>query len=374
MLHVRSDLSIRYGALWNGCSASLAGSGILQIKHGKIFAVHAENSTRPDLDLTDLTVMPALIDCHLHLTLPDSEKGHLAERVNNILAAGIATVREAGSKNPVDFFFPPLHVVSTGQGISRVNHYGSNLGLSVHTVAEAEKMIDRLASNGVAQIKVIASGIFSFTEYGRIGPAPFDKNELMALVRRARLHGLPVMAHASGDEEIRRCLEAGVHSIEHGYFVSKTTLQLMAQSEIFWVPTLAPVAAWLETETQTPPLDHKQRDVVRRSLTTQMEMVALGASEGVKIAAGTDAGAPGVPHGPSLLRELELLRECGLPAVDVLRSATAVAASVCGIASVRGEIAPGKEGCLLAVCGNPLEDLSVLRNIRQIIVPEFSGR
>ena len=100
-----------------------------------------------------------------------------------------------------------------------------------------------------------------------------------------------------------------------------------------------------------------------------MKMVGLGAAAGVKIASGTDAGAPGVEHGPSLLRELELLRESGLTAADTLRSATSVAAAVCGLSAGRGDLTPGKEACLLAVRGNPLADLAVLSDIRQLIVP-----
>jgi imidazolonepropionase-like amidohydrolase len=359
--------------LWDGRSGKLDDPGKLKIKSGKIVPITPGDETLPVWDFAGLTIMPSLIDCHVHLTLPDNGKEQLAIRAAALLASGVATVRDAGSKEQTEFTLPPLRVVSTGQAISKVNYYGSHLSLPVRSAAEAGEMIDRLASRGVAQVKVITSGIFSFSEYGRIGPSPFSTAELTEIVRRARLHGLPVMAHASGDEAVRRCLEAGVHSVEHGYFLTEETLQLMAEQEVFWVPTLAPVAAWLETEALAARLDNRQQSVVRRSLDKQMKMVGLGAAAGVKIAAGTDAGASGVKHGPSLLRELELLRESGLTAADTLRSATSVAAAVCGVSAGRGELAPGKDACLIAVRGNPLADLPVLADIRQLVVPPYGS-
>jgi imidazolonepropionase-like amidohydrolase len=355
--------------LWDGLSGKLDGPGTLKIKSGRIFAVMQEDEQLPACDFSGFTVMPALIDCHLHLTLPDTGKEQLAAKAARLLASGIATVRDAGAKGLVELSLPPLRVVSTGQAISRSNFYGSHLSTPVHSAADAIKTVDMLASRGVEQVKIITSGIFSFSEYGLVGPAPFTTAELTEIVRRARHHGLPVMAHASGDEAVRRCLQAGVHSVEHGYFLAADTLRLMAEKEIFWVPTLAPVAAWLESATLSGRLDANRQSVVRRSLEQQMKMVGLGAAAGVKIAAGTDAGAPGVEHGPSLLRELELLRESGLTAADTLRSATSVAAAVCGLSAGRGDLTPGKEACLIAVRGNPLADLAVLRDIRQLIVP-----
>ncbi len=367
MLEIKGDLLVRYAALWDGRSEQLAGPGSLRIKQGKICPLKDEGV--PVRDLSELTIMPALADCHLHLTLPEAQKEQLEAKAAGLLACGIATVRDAGAKEQTVFTLSPLRVVSTGQAISRVDFYGSHLSLPVRSASEAADLVDLLASRGVEQVKVITSGIFSFSEYGLVGPAPFNTAELTGIVRRAGHHGLPVMAHASGDEAVRRCLEAGVHSVEHGYFVSGATLRLMAEKEIFWVPTLAPVAAWLESETLSARLDARQRSVVRRSLEQQMKMVGLGAAEGVKIAAGTDAGAPGVQHGVSLLRELELLRESGLTAVDTLRAATSVAAAVCGLSAERGDLSLGKDACLIAVRGNPLSDLSVLKDIRQLIVP-----
>ncbi len=369
MLQTIGDALIRYAALWDGRSGKLDGPGMLNIKSGRITAVIRGDEQLPVCDFSGLTVMPALIDCHLHLTLPEVGKEHLAAKAARLLAGGIATVRDAGAKELAEFSLSPLCVVSTGQAISRVNFYGSHLSMPAGSVQEALKMVDTLASRGVEQVKVITSGIFSFSEYGRVGPAPFTTAELTEIVRRARLRGLPVMAHASGDEAVRRCLDAGVHSVEHGYFLAEDTLKLMAEKEIFWVPTLAPVAAWLESAALSGRLDANRQSVVRRSLEQQMKMVGLGAAAGVKIASGTDAGAPGVEHGPSLLRELELLRESGLTAADTLRSATSVAAAVCGLSAGRGDLTPGKEACLLAVRGNPLADLAVLSDIRQLIVP-----
>ena len=163
MLHTGGDALISYTALWDGRSVHSDGPGVLKISSGKIISVRSADGTLPVWDFAGLTIMPALIDCHLHLTLPDCG---MAAAAAGLLTSGIATVRDAGAKEQVAFSLSPLRVVSTGQAISRVNFYGSHLSMPVGSVPEALELVDLLASRGVEQVKVITSDFrFPTTEF-----------------------------------------------------------------------------------------------------------------------------------------------------------------------------------------------------------------
>jgi imidazolonepropionase-like amidohydrolase len=373
LLEVGSHADIYCEKLWDGRAPYSVGPATLSIRRGKIARVSvSRNMPAPSVDLSGMTVLPALLDCHVHLTLPGNPP-IWAERVKGYLHSGIIAVRDAGGKEVQKISCPPLHIAATGQAISRTGFYGSNLGAAVDNLRDALTMVDSLAARGARQIKVIASGIFSFSEFGKVGAVPFSVSELSAIVGKAREHRLPVMAHASGDTAVRTCLKAGVHSVEHGYFMSAETVKIMAERGIAWVPTLAPVAAFLDEPSLRTGLTQNQVDVVRRSLEKQQEMVHLASGLGVILGAGTDAGAPGVAHGLSLCCELGLLKACGLTPVQVLRAATSHAALICGMDAFMGTVEPGKHTYLIAVRGNPFENLSALHEIECIIVPHHAS-
>jgi imidazolonepropionase-like amidohydrolase len=315
------------------------------------------------------TLIPALIDCHLHLSLPTREPANIKKRSTALLEAGIFAVRDAGITDGTCFTIHPLTIIHTGQALSKAGCYGANLGRALTSFNHAEKMVDELYSQGVSQIKVIASGIFSFTRYGELCNPTFTASELHAIVAQAKQYELPVMAHASGNEAVLNCIRAGVASVEHGYFLSEEALSMMAEQGIAWVPTLAPVAAQLLNDSLFSTLSCNQKDTIRRSLERHQKMIALSDRYKVRLAAGTDAGAPGVPHGISLLTELQLLKECGISSLRVLQAATSEAAAVCGLQSVAGTIKPGKKPYFLAVQGNPLDDLSVLNKASHLLLP-----
>jgi imidazolonepropionase-like amidohydrolase len=363
IIQLPREATLAYGSLWDGGSLSVCGPGTLFISKGKI-TTQQENAAIPQTthNLSAYTLLPALIDCHVHLMLPDGENNASPlTRGQDLLHAGVAAVRDAGSKDGFLPKVPLLTCVCTGQAISKAGYYGSNLGLSVIDLKEACRAIDRLAEKGAAQIKLIASDIFSFNQFGKTGPVPFCEDELRRIASYAAERGLPVMAHANGDEAVRNCVNAGIRCIEHGYFMSEETLEILAAKSVYWVPTLAPVAAWLENRKLYNTLSKLQQDTVRRSLTRQKALVAKARNLGVHLGAGTDAGAPGVPHGPSLVRELELLHECGLSPREALLAATRVAASICRLPEL-GELSPGKKAVILAVKSNPLECLNTLHD------------
>ncbi len=176
------------------------------------------------------------------------------------------------------------------------------------------------------------------------------------------------MAHASGDEAVRRCLKAGVDSIEHAYFLSRETLREMAACGTYWLPTLSPVDAQLTAPDQAKQLPPKMHSVITRSLARRLELVGEGSVLGVRIVAGTDAGAPGVPHGRGLQREIMLLTQAGLSATAALQAATFTAAAACGLPQA-GAVTTGRKPFLLLLDGDPLTDFCALEKPVALLLP-----
>lgn len=330
-----------------------------------------------------MTVLPGLIDCHVHLALDgvhhDGEKPlccreRLQEKLDSDLAHGVVAVRDGGDKNGIGFACRGLVrrrelqgpvIMAAGQALRKDGRYGSFLGAGV-TSGELAQAVNRLCRCGVDHIKVLVSGIVSFKEYGRVGSVQFDLRELKQIVRVAGEHGLKVMAHASSDQAVRLCIQAGVHSIEHGYFISEDSLQAMAEKGIAWVPTVVPVAV----QNQGMSGDGVVGDiaVIEGTYRRQLEMINLAQQLGVILGVGTDAGATGVRHGAGLLQELQLYREAGLTAEEVMMTATRNGAYILGINDL-GVIAPGKPAFLLAVQGDPFQKIEALSNIEYLIRP-----
>ena len=369
IIHLPKDTNILYNSLWDGTSSTTIDLGNLAIRQGLITNKQGTTSPQqPILDLSAYTVIPALIDCHIHIAMPYQSQSSPTSHAQDLLYAGVAAARDAGAYEIGTFLFPPLTIIPTIQAISKKGFYGENLGKSVATVQEAKHMITHLASLGAKQLKVIASGIFSFSRYGQVGPPPFSAAELTSIVQHAAQYGLPVMAHASGDEAVCRCLQAGVHSIEHGYFMQQETLKRLAEQHIHWVPTLAPVAAQLKIATISASLSECEKDTIKRSLDRQMQLVAKARDLGVSIGAGTDAGARGVPHGSSLHDEVSLLHQCGLTAREALMAATSTAAKICRLPDL-GSLEPRKKSVILALSNNPLDDLGALQTPAFLCLP-----
>ena len=366
IIKLAKETAIFYGALWNGIKQEITSPGILFTADGLITdkPVCLTNS----LDFSRLTLLPALIDCHVHLAMPYENSDSLATRVNAMLMAGVAASREAGSRDDTFFCDPRLLIANCCRAISKKGYYGSNLSKAISSLPEALAEINRLASLGAKHLKLITSDIFSFSQFGKTGPLPFSQSELIAMTELAKKLGLSVMAHASGDEAVRRCIAAGVNSVEHGYFMQEETLPELVKHDIAWVPTLTPVAVHLSNPHLLSLLSRSEKTTISRSLERQIEMVGLGGALGVRIGAGTDAGAKGVPHGSSLIGEIKLLCQSGLTGHQALKAATSEAAKICGFKNL-GVIHPGYKAILLAVRGNPLLQPEILEQPEALLLP-----
>ncbi|MDQ0286160.1 imidazolonepropionase-like amidohydrolase [Desulfofundulus luciae] len=397
-------LLIKASRIWRG-TPSPPQEGLIYVQGGKVIAISAGNDPEeylctdhsrepvPVLELPNCTVVPGFIDCHVHLALDGRDfsraqqqwtaRGELLERVKadltSTLERGIVAIRDGGDRAGIGLEVKQLVitgrlagplVLACGHALHRQGKYGSFLGPGL-TPGELEKAVDSLARQGVDHLKILVSGIVSFSEYGRVGGPQFTREELQRIVYRARSRGLKVMAHASGDDAVRLAVEAGVDSIEHGYFISEESLHRMAAQGIAWVPTVIPVAGQVRGKLRAQ-YTAREIEVITRTWRRQVEMIKKALEMGVTLGVGTDAGATGVCHGQGFLEELLLYREAGLSPADILLAATRNGAAILGLEHLLGRIEPGRPAFLVAVEGNPWEDVSALARVKYVFRPARS--
>lgn len=227
----------------------------------------------------------------------------------------------------------------------------------VSGVEEIRRAVREQAGHGADWIKVYADQRCG--PGGAVVPA-FSQEELNELVSLAHDLGRPVAAHAAGAEGMRRATLAGVNSIEHGYGGTPEVFALMAKHGVAYFPTLAAQAAYARYFE-----GHQPEDPPTASMQQAQQAFAMALKAGVTIGLGSDVGV--FPHG-EIWREAELMHAYGMKPEQVLRAATRVNAEIAGLGDQLGQILPGYQADLVAVMGDPLEDMSALRRVRLVIL------
>ena len=189
--------------------------------------------------------------------------------------------------------------------IHKTGCYGSIVGRAWSDLGEYRALVAEAKAAGADFIKLMFSGVITFMNYGELSCPGLTPAEIAELVNIAHGEGFAVMAHVNGPETVLAAVEAGTDSIEHGYFLDEACLAAMAEAGTFWVPTVAATHAFIGREGFDP-------EVSRRTVETQLAMIGKAAALGVKVAAGSDSGAVGVPHGAGTETEYRLLRAAGL--------------------------------------------------------------
>jgi imidazolonepropionase-like amidohydrolase len=324
------------------------------------------------VDLKGKYLLPGLIDCHTHLA--NLAAARLA------LESGVTTVRSAGVPNYADVGLRELvrkgavagpDMVAAGYHVRpRLAEEAffsdpslSNLMGGVEGPDALRQVVRTVLSHGVDFIKVLA------TE--RAGTADTDPRkqtyteaELRAVVEEAAAKGIPVLAHAHGDEGAQAAVKAGVRSIEHGTYLSDATLSLMKDKGTYYVPTYATVIDLVEPggDYDVPALRNRGRHMLPRLRGTVQRAHRLG----VRIATGADTG-----YGPSSLtrisHEVAAFVEMGFTPLQALQSATTVAAELLRVERTTGAVEPGLDADLIAVDGNPLDDPAVLQDVLLVV-------
>lgn len=383
--------SVRCGHLLAEDGQSWRDDVVVSILSRQIIDVAAgQSGERVDLDYHDCWVVPGLIDLHTHLLLRPYDQASWNDQVlkeglelrairatrhaDTTLRAGFVAVRDLGTEGAAladvalrDAIAQSIvrgpRVFAATRAIVATGCYGPNLP-TVEAPRGAQVADGELGVRKAVREQVAAGAdwIKVYADYRRAPGQPatptFTLAELQALCDEATTAGVPVAAHASTDEGIRRAVLAGVRSIEHGTQASEATLQLMRERGVVLCACLAANEAIVRQAGHQGP-------IVARLNTGKLGFQRALAA-GVTIACGSDAGV--FAHGDNA-RELELMVEYGMRPAQALAAATTVAAKVLGRDDL-GRVAKGTAAGLLVLEGDPLQDVKHLRHVRAVIVDE----
>jgi imidazolonepropionase-like amidohydrolase len=395
---------IHAGALIDGRADRAAGPATIVIEDGRITAVErglrAPGPGDELIDLSGSTVLPGLMDMHTHVSKEQGPGSYMVRftqgaaqialqstvYAHRTLQAGFTTIRDLGDSHNVSIALRDAiargdvagpRIFTSGKSIATTGgHADPTSGWAPHLagdpgpaegvvngVADARKAVRQRYKDGADLIKVTATGgVLSLAASGE--NPQFAQDELDAIVATARDYGFHVAAHAHGAEGIKRAVRAGVHSIEHGTYLDDEAIQLMKQHGTWYVATIHAgrfVAAQAEVPGYFP-------DIVRPKAAAIGPLIqatfARAHKAGVKIAFGTDCGVG--PHGDNA-RELGFMVEGGMTPMNAIRSATSSAAELLGVQDRLGTVEPGKLADLIAVDGDPLADIDVMRDVRFVM-------
>jgi imidazolonepropionase-like amidohydrolase len=329
------------------------------------------------IDVAGHYLLPGFIDGHTHIG--DIDSGRRAVRsgattvrtlgVDHFADLGMRELNHAGVADVPDVIGAGYHVRPrpSNDFFLDIPQMADLLGPGVRGPENLRRMVKALAARGVNVIKVMATeraGLPDTTPRVRV----FTDEELAAIVDEASRANLKVAAHAHGDEGANAAVRAGVHTIEHGTWMSDDTLRLMKEKGVYLSPTLTATHDLQEPggDYDNPILQMRGRAMLPRA----QEMVRRAWGIGVKIIASTDTGYLARSN-ERITDEMINLADCGVPAAEAIKAGTSVAAEALGVANRTGSIRVGFEADLVVVDRNPLEDI---RNIRDVLVVVNNGK
>lgn len=370
-------------------SGRLLENRVVEIRGGKIAAVRERRpDEEPTHDLGDATLLPGLVDCHVHLAggeemSPDERLKETAARAaiegvanaRATLAAGFTTVRDLGSRDFADVALrdaiaagrvPGPRMLVAVKSLSSTGGHGDRNDLPsdvrverYDAIADGPEEIRRQVREnvkfGADWIKILATGgvMSAGTDPKR---ADYTEEEIRAAVEAARERGRDVAAHAHGREGILRAARAGVRSIEHASMLDDEAIALLKERGTFIVPNPVTNAFMLERGAAGGYAPY-QLEKAREVYALKLESLRRAVRAGVRVAYGTDSGVQ--PHG-SNGRQFAIYVEAGMTPLDAIRSATTVAAALLRMEGEIGRVAPGLSADLVAVAGDPLADVRAL--------------
>ena len=374
------------------------------IEQDKITAVEAGFRTAETddivIDLKQHTVMPGLMDMHTHFYTQFSPSVYSegftmneadyalrgATFAEKTLMSGFTTVRELGDNNQISValkkaiakgYIKGPRIYAAGKSIATTGgHADPTNGLAYALMADpgpkegvingpddARKAVRQRYKEGSDLIKITATG--GVLSVAKSGSNPqFTDEELAAIVSTAKDYGMKVAVHAHGKEGMERAIKAGVNSIEHGTYMDKATMAMMKKQGTYFVPTIS-AGKWAEEKSHIAGFFP---DLVRPKAATIggkiQDTFAAAYKAGVKIAFGTDAGV--FEHGNNW-REFIYMTEVGMPAMEAIQSATIEGARLLGVEAELGSIKVGKIADIIAVPGDPLQDIQLMGQVNFVM-------
>lgn len=399
---VAETVIIHAGHVITDASKPERGPSTITVTDGRITAIvdglsRVEPGTRA-IDLSTKTVLPGLIDSHVHLTgdpggdfrddavVSDEFAVVIGAKNARITAlAGFTTVRDLGSAPLTGFalrdgtakgLIPGPRILSAGTAISIIGGHGDVSGFrpevnaaldAGNTCTGAVQCAERVreaSKRGADVIKITATGGV-LSQQGRGLGKHFTDDEMVSIVSTAHNLGLKVAAHAHGASGIEGAARAGVDSIEHGTFADAAGLKEMKAHGSWFVPTLMAftgIRERLGKNIYTPVVEAK----VRETLSHVGEALKLARAMGVRVAFGTDAGV--FEHGRNAEEFAQLVALGGMTPAQALASATTDAAELLGLQNEVGRIAPGYSADMIAVDGDPFANIRVLEKVGFVMV------
>jgi imidazolonepropionase-like amidohydrolase len=369
-------------------------SAVLIFKRTKIVAVGTESKViiPQDSILYDLSghfVIPGLIDCHIHMDLhgmADTFQENLvedklrairsAQEMAQTLRAGYTTVRNLGSVNGIDFavrqaiadgWVKGPRILTSGKIICMTcsgTEYFSGMYRVADGVDENRKAAREQLKAGADVLKVMATGAI-MNPGGVPGASQLDVAEMQSVVAEGAKLGIPTAAHAHGAQGIKNAIRAGVATIEHGTMADDEAIEMMAQQNVFLVPTLL-VDDLIRSAGEKDQVPAFMVEKAERIKALRHRVLKKAISAGVKIAMGTDAGTPFNFHGHNSI-ELDLyVKEKLMTPFQALQTATQNAAQAIGMSDRLGTLEKGKRADCVVLKKNPLEDISCLKDLNNI--------
>jgi imidazolonepropionase-like amidohydrolase len=382
VIHAGRLIDVDAGRVLTERSIVVDGDRIVRVEQGFVDGATV-------IDLSGATVMPGWIDMHVHIASEQSPQRQLerftldpqdaayrsvayAERT---LMAGFTTVRDLGTAHGLaqslrravaQGLVPGPRIFTAGKSIATTGGHadssnGTNRELAqdpgpidgvVNNVDDAWKAVRARYKEGADLIKITATG--GVLSQATSGENPqFRVAEIEAIVAAARDYGYKVAAHAHGTEGMKRAVQAGVDSIEHGTFMTEEVIALMKRQGTWYVPTIS-AGRFVGEKAELPGYFSELVRPKAAAIGPQIQdTFARAYAAGVKIAFGTDTGV--APHGDNW-REFGFMIEAGMPAMAAIQSATRSAAELLGQSERLGSIAAGKLADIIAVPGDPLTD------------------
>ncbi len=360
-------------------------NGSFQFENGKITGISGEE-LKGDvvLDGTGKTVIPGLIDCHVHLGMEAPGQGFAMKASNDTeLGArimkqclefpkyGVTCVRNAGTDSDGDLYarnmfarekFSSIRILACGTPISITGGHG-NYAEGFDTAEEVLRETRKKIKQGMDVIKFVVTGGMG-TRFSNPAAVQYTREELEPAVREAKICGKITMAHCTSLPGAQNAIQAGMRSIEHAQ-LDEETVEMMRErwemgDEVYYCPTM--ITRYSILHNDDPEFSWMKKKADPKDMDRKRKAVRLCHEAGIPVCASTDSNTPFVRPG-DVLKEIALYTECGLSNLEAIQTATRNAARLCMIEKETGTLEEGKCADFVVLSGNPLEDIHMLEKV-----------
>lgn len=388
---MKSFESIYAGWLIDGSGGFVQKNVLMRICDGKISSICKKNpfdlETSRIMDLSSCTLLPGLNDSHVHLIMSgttdpgirtsqlnmefDDIKPTISHHLDQLFSYGVIGIRDGGDARGHGMRYKiechdeksvPVSIRVVGKAWRNHGRYGKLIGRPPGKKTSLALAILHQADH-IDQVKIVNSGLNSLADFARETKPQFSLHVMRDAVKAAKKMGCKVMVHANGKEPVKIAVEAGCDSIEHGFFMGKENLRLMAEKKIVWIPTAFTMKAYSGI------LDKNSAasDIARRNYEHQVEQIALAKDIGVIIALGTDSGSPGVHHGSAVVEEIQMFLDAGFSIQEAIKNASYNGAKLLN-QKQKGMLAGGLPATFIAVSGSPSKLPGSLDSIKHVCI------